>query len=144
MKNSLSFLLIGTFCLLLNACSGQTKESANTEKETTTQEVKTPVYEVLDVDAFKTELSKGEVKFIDVRTPKEFAAGHIEGATNINVLDGDFKMQIQEFCQAGDKVMLYCKSGKRSARASKVLKELGYQQIYDLDGGYLAWSKNNE
>ena len=61
-------------------------------------------------------------------------------AKNINVLADDFKTQIQEALDPNKEVLVYCRSGSRSARASKVMQELGFKTIYDLDGGFLAWS----
>ena len=96
----------------------------------------------LDVVTFKNEIDKEDVQLIDVRTPKEFKAGHIETAKLIDFLSNDFN----EKAQALDKtkpVYLYCKRGGRSAKASKVLNDLGFTKIYDLKGGFLAWLKDN-
>ena len=77
-------------------------------------------------------------QLIDVRTPEEFAAGHIEGARNLNIYDDDFSSRIAELDR--DKpVYLYCKSGKRSAKAAEALKKLDFPEIYELKGGYKAW-----
>jgi len=72
---------------------------------------------------------------IDVRTPEEFASGHIEGAVNIPVdaLAGRLS-EVPE----GQPVVVYCRSGNRSATASRILAEAGYNAIYDL-GGLQGW-----
>ena len=132
------------FLLALFLLAGCTPSSADAQSEQDASQettVSTPIYEVVDIPTFKSKIDGGNVKLIDVRRPEEFAAGHIEGATNINVLDSSFKDKIQEFAQTNETVLLYCKSGKRSARASKQMQDLGYNIIYDLKGGYLAWSK---
>ncbi|MDP5239294.1 rhodanese-like domain-containing protein [Uliginosibacterium sp. 31-16] len=65
---------------------------------------------------------------IDVRTPEEFAAGHLEGALNI-----DHQVISQRIGMAGvskdDEVILYCRSGRRSALALESLKGLGYKKL---------------
>ncbi|PQA79370.1 rhodanese-like domain-containing protein [Rhodoferax sp. TS-BS-61-7] len=70
---------------------------------------------------------------IDVRTPQEFAAGHVEGA--INIEHGNIAQQI---AKAGvtkdDKVMLYCQSGRRSGIALDTLKGLGFSKAENVGG----------
>lgn len=70
---------------------------------------------------------------IDVRTPQEFAAGHVEGA--INIEHGSIAQQI---AKAGvtkdDKVMLYCQSGRRSGIALDTLKGLGFSKAENVGG----------
>jgi rhodanese-related sulfurtransferase len=70
---------------------------------------------------------------IDVRTPKEFAAGHIEGA--INIEHGNIA---QEIAKSGatkdDKVILYCQSGRRSGIALETLKNLGFSKAENAGG----------
>lgn len=73
---------------------------------------------------------------IDVRTPEEFAAGHIEGAINIPV--ESIAMRLDEIPE-DEKVVLYCRSGNRSNQAAAILDDAGYPQIYDL-GGIIDWT----
>ena len=79
---------------------------------------------------------------IDVRTPKEFSLGHIEGAININYFDKYFAEKFEKYQQT-DSLYLYCKSGKRTSAASAKLLKLGYKNVFDLEGGIKNWSKNN-
>jgi phage shock protein E len=67
---------------------------------------------------------------IDVRTPAEFAEGHLQGAVNIPVdaLQG----RISEVGAKAKPVVVYCRSGKRSARAKGMLKDAGYETVFDL------------
>ncbi|MOA60628.1 putative adenylyltransferase/sulfurtransferase MoeZ [compost metagenome] len=70
--------------------------------------------------------------------PREYGVGHIKGAINHNVYDKDFKEKVS----ALDKklpVFVYCKAGGRSTMAVKQLKELGFTDIHELQGGMLAW-----
>lgn len=72
----------------------------------------------------------GEVVLIDVRTPQEFASGHVAGAMNIPV---DRIATLAERVPDRDtELVLYCRSGARSARAAAQLRELGYERITDL------------
>lgn len=73
---------------------------------------------------------------IDVRTPAEFSSGHIPGAINISV--ETLEQRLSEV--SGDvPVVVYCRSGNRSAQAARILANAGYAQIYDL-GGIVDWA----
>ena len=77
---------------------------------------------------------------VDVRTPAEFSAGSIEGAQNMDVKNTEFKTMAAKLDKKRP-VAVYCLSGIRSARAAGILQELGFKKIYNLDGGYTAWTK---
>ncbi len=75
------------------------------------------------------------VSLIDVRTPEEFASGHIAGAANIPVEElGARLAEVPE----GQPVIVYCRSGNRSAAAARILVDAGYAPVYDL-GGIQSW-----
>jgi len=94
---------------------------------------------VLEVSQFKQEIAKESVQLIDVRTPKEYEAGHINHAVNIDYFDqANFEKKINRF-DKNKPVYLYCKSGNRSGKAAAILNGLGFQEIYDLKGGFMAW-----
>lgn len=92
-----------------------------------------------------TEFSQNDIKdgiLVDVRTPEEFDAGHLDNATNINWYDEDFAKWFEEFPK--DKtVYLYCKKGGRSAKAQEKLQSLGFKNVVNLEGGYDAWKEVN-
>ncbi|NVJ21922.1 MULTISPECIES: rhodanese-like domain-containing protein [Myxococcus] len=73
---------------------------------------------------------------VDVRTPEEFAAGHLPGAVNIPV--DDLSQRLEELGAPAKPVVIYCRSGGRSARAEKLLKERGFEQVLNL-GPMSAW-----
>lgn len=75
---------------------------------------------------------------IDVRTPGEFAEGHLEGAVLIDVQSPDFRDRIAELDRDASYV-IYCRSGNRSVGARETMAELGFTDVSDIDGGILAW-----
>lgn len=77
-------------------------------------------------------------QLVDVRTKEEFGEGHIKAAQNICVTDSDFKEKVAKLDKEKP-VYVYCRSGKRSARAASILKEMGFKEIYDMDGGFVNW-----
>ena len=79
-----------------------------------------------------------DILLIDVRTPQEFASGHIENAVNMNYFGRDFAAQFKTI-DKNKAVYLYCKSGIRSANAAEKLEDMGFVKIYDLEGGTSNW-----
>ena len=69
---------------------------------------------------------------VDVRTPEEFAAGHLPGATNIPL--GEISARYREIGEPSRPVVVYCKSGMRSAAAATELRSRGFVQVVDLGG----------
>lgn len=72
---------------------------------------------------------------LDVRTPQEFQEGHLENASNIAVEILDSRLAEVPPDQP---IVLYCRSGNRSAQAAQILRANGYTQVYDL-GGIIDW-----
>jgi rhodanese-related sulfurtransferase len=93
----------------------------------------------LDVDAFEKKIKEKGVQLVDVRTPAEVANGKIKGATTININDADFKDKISKLDKSKP-VAVYCGVGGRSGRASTMLTQLGFKQVFDLAGGMTAWN----
>ena len=90
-----------------------------------------------------TELSQNDIKtgiLVDVRTPEEYNAGHIDNAININFYDADFAIQFERFSN-DDSIYVYCKKGGRSAKAQELLDSLGYKKVINLEGVYDAYLK---
>lgn len=70
---------------------------------------------------------------IDVRTPAEFAEGHLAGAVNINLQSGSFEQQIATLPLDGEYVV-YCRSGNRSGQAVAAMTSLGFENVVDAGG----------
>lgn len=98
---------------------------------------------VANPDTFEQKMTEPEVQILDVRTEGEFAEGHIQDAQNIDVLQDDFKEKVATL-DKNKPVMVYCKMGGRSAKAAGMLKEMGFTQIVDLEGGYTAWKASGK
>lgn len=78
-------------------------------------------------------------QLIDVRKPKEFTAGKLEGAVNLNYYDKDFSEQIAKL-DKDRPVFVYCKSGGRSGKSTKMMAKMGFKEVYDLAEGYDGWN----
>lgn len=96
--------------------------------------------QLVSVQAFAEALkSTPNATIIDVRTPEEFQGGHLKDAVNFNVLGPDFQTQVAKLDKT-QPVFVYCKVGGRSADAVEKMKSMGFTTIYDMKGGYMAWS----
>lgn len=95
--------------------------------------------ERVDAARFSEIIAGPGVVLIDVRTPEEFAAGHIDGAVNYNVEGPDFAAQIAALDPSGT-YAVYCHSGNRSRTAVAAMSQAGIPGVYELDGGITAWS----
>lgn len=121
MKKILSILFIS---LLLNSCQGQTTNSVQT----------------IDSKAYAEKLATTEnPQLIDVRTPEEYAVEHLNNSKNINWDDNNFVTTASKLDKSKP-VFVYCKVGGRSGQAANKLVEMGFSEVYNLDGGIMKWT----
>lgn len=95
----------------------------------------------VDVAQFKAFEKQEKHLLLDVRTPNEYKQGHVEGAKNIDYFDKGFKSELEKLDKKVP-VYVYCRSGGRSSKAMQIMKDMGFESVYNLKGGYLAWSQN--
>ncbi|MCD4806156.1 MAG: rhodanese-like domain-containing protein [Methanococcoides sp.] len=93
-------------------------------------------YTDVSVHEAKDMLDEGDVFLLDVRTESEFNSGHLEGAVNIEV--SQLGSRLDEV-PADEVILVYCRTGVRSVRASKTLVNAGYTDVYNMQGGITAW-----
>ncbi len=118
------FLIVAFFSLLLINCK-QVEDKSST-------------IELITVEEMDSLLEMGKVQLIDVRTPREYADGHIEGALNIDFRNDNFEALIAKVDKTKP-VAVYCGRGGRSSKCSAYMKKAGFTKIYDLDGGISKW-----
>ncbi len=120
-----SFLLFG-----LASCQSQ-----NGEKNAAAA-----AYQDIGVTDFKSKMAEPGIVLLDVRSPEEIAEGKIEGAMELDFYNDNFEAEVKKLDK--DKTYLvYCRSGNRSGQTCKLMSELGFSKLYNLDGGYTAWSQ---
>lgn len=95
-----------------------------------------------DVAGFKEFIANPDVQIVDVRTAAEYNAGHIPGSINIDVLKGH--EELATMLDPERPVALYCRSGRRSETAGRVLEKVFFRNVVDLEGGYNEWIKSSE
>ncbi len=136
-------LLLALFTACTSKAPQQAEENAQTEQQTQEQTApqQQPAAKMQNVDVagFKKLMNNPDVVILDVRTPREVAQGAIEGAVNINLYEPDFDQKIEKLDKSKT-YLVYCRSGHRSVTASNKMLSKGFTKVYNLLGGYNAWS----
>ena len=114
-------LIAAPLLFLLAACGGTSAKINN-----------------LNADGFVSEIKNSGVVVLDVRTPGEFAAGHIENAINIDVEGMTFDSEIAKL-DKNVEYAVYCHSGRRSAIAAEKMTKAGFNKVANLEGGIISW-----
>ncbi len=149
-RKILSLWKIATLLLtlsLLSACSAKGAEGTKTDdsksadnkaaSEDQTTQKQTDAYHKITPEKAKEMMDAGEVVIVDVRTKEEYDAGHVPGAILIPVETiGDEAPS--ELTDKDAKILVYCRSGRRSEQAAKALVGLSYTAVYDF-GGIIDW-----
>jgi len=132
---SLAAVLVAAIALIAAGCGGGS--SSATAAEATTAAESNAVTLVSPVDA-ETLIDSGQVEVVDVRTPEEYAEGHVEGATLVDFYEPDFADRIAKL-DRDQEYVVYCRSGNRSSQATAMMAEQGFAAVNDVDGGIVAW-----
>ena len=119
----------------LTACSNDTKAAAVEQTAASAAQLSPGRVSVAE---FATVITKPGVQIIDVRTPEEFADGHITDAVNVPVQQPDFAARIAQLDPKGS-YAVYCRSGNRSQGAVAQMKNIGITNIYELASGTKGW-----
>ncbi len=128
MKKILFVFMLFLPLIVLVSCTAETEPEAAEESE----------YIRIDAEAAKEMMESEDVVILDVRTEEEFEEIRIEGA----VLIPDYEIAELAEEKLPDKeatILVYCRTGRRSEIASKVLIEMGYTKVYDF-GGIVDWN----
>lgn len=122
MSNRLPFLCFLILAIASGCTQGQTKNS-------------------LPPKAFAEKITKsGDGTVLDVRTPEEYAEGHLANAKNFDWNGDHFEHQIMALDKSKP-VFVYCLKGGRSASAASKMRSLGFKDVYELDGGIAKWQE---
>lgn len=134
MKIKIALLFI--VAVVLGSC-GTDKKSAASESSSES------VLATISIEEFEKKLSNADVQLIDVRTSEEFSGGYLKGAANIDVNSSDFDNKVAAY-DKNKPVMVYCLSGGRSAAAADRLSEMGFKQVFNMEGGIMKWQSANK
>lgn len=133
MKGLFLFLIAGTLlssCNAESATSGETNATAAAVQTAKVKKVNSPEAKALLAE-------QPDVVVLDVRTPGEYAAGHLQNATLLDITTADFFQQLQSLDKSKT-YLVYCAVGGRSRQAVQQMQQLGFQQVYDATEGFSA------
>ncbi len=99
---------------------------------------KKPIHKNVSAKEFKTLIHKNKGVILDVRTEGEVANGAIENSVNLDFYAENFKEELSKL-DKNKPYYVYCKSGGRSGNAMKMMKKMGFVEVYNLNGGYSNW-----
>ena len=131
--------------LLLSACGGDDSSAKDGQSDQTTQSDATAAdaQGIRLVSAAQgaaiAEDPPEDLVILDVRTPEEFAEGHLEGAVLVDFYEDDFADQLADL-DPSVPYLLYCNSGNRSGQTTVMMNDLGFTDVADIDGGIQAWN----
>ena len=94
----------------------------------------------IGVEEFDKLRADKQNRVLDVRTPREFATGHMPGAVNIDINAPDFDQKVAALDKSKS-YLVHCAAGLRSARACGKMSQLNFSTLYNLEGGFRAWEK---
>ena len=141
MKNKRLYILIPALVLslIIVGCASQKASQKAMTTEEIVAEAKESICEVTVAEA-KDLLDKGGYLFLDCREPKEYKMGHVPGAVNIPRGLLEFKIA-NKVPDKSTQIVMYCKKGGRGCLAACTLCRMGYENVVNMDGGWLAWEK---
>ena len=128
-----------TICISCSSRAKSVDTLGNLPKDT--QNKPTQWLHHINADEASLALKKKQSPLVlDIRTPFEYNGGRIKGAKLLNYYDKNFKEGLDKLDKTKP-VIVHCRSGGRSNDSLPVFKELGFQNVFHLDGGILAWEK---
>lgn len=97
-------------------------------------------FDAIEPRAFQGLTLKKEPKpvILDVRTPEEYAGGHLVNAILIDFYSDDFRAKLDQLDKS-QVYLVYCRSGNRSGQALNIMKKLGFKKAYHMAGGIVRW-----
>ena len=138
MKNKNIIIAIVVGAIVVAAGIIMTSEcDAACQIEKNNKDMKVESFGSLAPEFFNERIAGGVL--LDIRTPEEYAEGHLADATLINFYDKDFEDQLKLLDKKVN-YSIYCRSGNRSSTALKTMEKLGFKNVYELQGGIGAWA----
>jgi rhodanese-related sulfurtransferase len=98
---------------------------------------------LITAEEMQTILELEDAQLVDVRTPTEYEEIRIANSQNIDYMSPTFDDDVSKL-DKNKPIIVYCKSGGRSAKCAKKLKEAGFKKIYDLEGGISKWKHSDK
>jgi rhodanese-related sulfurtransferase len=135
---SLSFALFLSLGLIVTACNSGSSQN-DKEEQNHVEEEAAASYHNIDVAKFDKLRESKDYVVLDVRTPKEIAAGKVADAIELDYFGSSFDDELGKLDKA-KQYLVYCKVGGRSSKAAQKMIDMGFVHVFNLNGGYDSWS----
>ena len=137
-KNLVILALVALLAIVVvYRSSGDCGEDCITESEALYQSIQ----DISTTDAFtmiENRASDPDFVLLDIRTPEEFDAEHIEGAANIDFYSENFRDELDTLDKE-KAYLIYCRTDRRTGESLSIMRELGFVEVYNMDGGINSW-----
>ncbi|MDY6912695.1 MAG: rhodanese-like domain-containing protein [Chloroflexota bacterium] len=139
-KHLLVFVLLGLFIAVIVSSNGG--DCGNVCSVSAETQIQDQVIENIAVGEAATLIEENrensDFVILDVRTPEEFAAGHLEGAINIDFYGEAFKDHLNSL-DKDKSYLIYCRTARRTGEALKIMETLDFAAVYNMLGGIVQW-----
>jgi rhodanese-related sulfurtransferase len=143
-RSSLLSIVVVTASLLAASCGNGSADSSAEQNQTSPDVAASDAPNIREVSPGEATAIQSDppddLVVLDVRTPEEFAEGHLDGAIQIDFYDDDFAEQLLDL-DTDVPYLIYCRSGNRSGQTRAMMRGIGFTDVADLDGGVLAWTE---
>jgi rhodanese-related sulfurtransferase len=144
MRKVLTPVLLGLLIIVIATAGGGCKSTAGDTQTTTTTSTVSASPGIVDISVQEAEkliqITKDNPDFyiIDIRTPDEYATGHLKNSMLIDYYADSFKTELDKLDRAKS-YLIYCRTGHRSGLARDIMKDMGFQTVYNMTDGITEW-----
>ena len=143
MRKVLVPVLLGLTTLVIAIAGGGCNSTAGVTQTTTPTitSASQGIHDISVAEAYaliQENKANPDFKIIDIRTPEEYAAGHLEDSTLIDYYAENFKAELGKLDRVKS-YLIYCRTANRSGQARDIMKGMGFLSVYNMEGGIVAW-----
>ena len=140
-RHSFHLLCLSIVTILLPGCVGSEEVPAATNQDGNDSSAKSQFVNMNAIEAAKILKNNPEAVVLDIRTPKEYAEGHIPDAINIDYKADSFQSELEKL-DRDTTYLMHCRSGRRSANSLEIFEKLGFRHVIHMDDGILGWQED--
>jgi len=139
--HSFHLLCLSIVTILLTGCVGSEEAPVATNQDGNDSSAKSQFVNMNAIEAAKILKEKPEAVVLDIRTPKEYAEGHIPDAINIDYKADSFQSELEKL-DRDTTYLMHCRSGRRSANSLEIFEKLGFRHVIHMNDGILGWQED--
>ena len=141
MFHSFPLLCLSIVTILLAGCGDSKEASVAMNQDDNDFSARSQFVNMKASEAAKILKNNPEAVVLDIRTPKEYAEGHIPDAINIDYKADSFESELEKL-DRDTTYLMHCRSGRRSANSLEIFEKLGFRHVIHMDDGILGWQED--